>query len=340
MVPKSARAQNSPFKKGGHKKMHSTSTFFEAGVTLLCAAVIFIIAYIIFFRAIHPEFSPFIKTGVPRIEIPGKDFYPLSGLKVKASGSALAIEEFKNGEAILVLPRAFRADDYPFIKLNLEPPSRTITVKIVWQQAKKLGESHAIEVDLFDNNAKQVAMVYGGLGYRGEIDNIALLFYEGPEIGATKDRHTDVITLHSVELLPFTPLRVAQQIYEDWTSPPLWGGASNNFILGAHSASRFFPNLAAHLIITLSIILIALRHAIATRSPNTRHSGRLIRLTLCICLYAWALNEVFRWNWRLDQLEDTYARYHGLTLDERIKVNKIRCARFPVDCGSHLLPYF
>jgi len=49
---------------------------------------------------------------------------------------------------------------------------------------------------------------------------------------------------------------------------------------------------------------------------------------------------VLRWHWRIEQLIDTHERYAGLPLEERIRNNDIRCARFPEDCAAHLLPYF
>ena len=54
----------------------------------------------------------------------------------------------------------------------------------------------------------------------------------------------------------------------------------------------------------------------------------------------WAFNDVLRWHWRIEQLIDTHERYAGLPLEERIRNNDIRCARFPEDCAAHLLPYF
>ena len=67
---------------------------------------------------------------------------------------------------------------------------------------------------------------------------------------------------------------------------------------------------------------------------------RLLATALCLCLYGWVFNDVLRWHWRIEQLIDTHERYAGLPLAERIRNNEIRCAQFPQDCATYLLPYF
>lgn len=182
-------------------------------------------------------------------------------------------------------------------------------------------------------------MVYGGEAYTGAIDSIALLFYEGPALGFVNNKGVD-IGIESIEFRPFSAQAVIEQIFEDWTNPPLWQGYSNNFVRGIHANGMVFPNAVANLLVITGLILAALIRCLHRLPDTVSPQHRMLATALCLCLYGWAFNDVLRWHWRIEQLIDTHERYVGLPLDERIRNNDIRCARFPEDCAAHLLPNF
>ena len=76
------------------------------------------------------------------------------------------------------------AEDYPFIKVNLSGFTRYSKAKILWQREGET-ETHALG---FENN-----------------DNVD-------------------IVIDSIEFRPFSAMRVAEQIFEDWTNPPPLAG--------------------------------------------------------------------------------------------------------------------
>lgn len=311
----------------------------EAGVAFVAAAVLLAIFYVFAFRWIHPEFVPFMDREATKLVAPGKDLIPVSVGGYRVEGSNTIIEDFNGDEAILALTRAFQAEDYPFIKVNLQGFTRYSKFKILWRRADDPSHTHALEFNRSGDEVTQIAMVYGNENYRGRIADIALLFYDGPALGFENNDGVD-ISVHSIELRPFSVRQVMEQIFEDWTNPPLWQGYSNNIVRGIHPNGMVFPNAVANLLVVTGLAsawLLRLGRKWRAVSPP---ANPLLATSLCLCLYGWAFNDVLRWHWRVEQLIDTHERYAGLPLEERIRNNDIRCARFPEDCAAHLLPYF
>ena len=311
----------------------------ESAWASLAAALLLIVTYTIFFRSFHPEFIPFMDRDARKLVIPGKDLIPVSVGAASKKGDQIIIEDFNEDEAVLLLPRAFQAEDYPFIKVNLSGFTRYSKCKIIWRRADDMSQTYALEFNRSGDEVTQIAMVYGGEDYRGKIADIALLFYDGPALGFENNNDVDIV-IDSIEFLPFSAARVAEQIFEDWTNPPLWQGYSNNIVRGIHPNGMIFPNAVANLLVVTGVAVAALMRGLRKLRDRPQLNHRLLATALCLCLYGWAFNDILRWHWRLEQLIDTHERYAGLPLEERIRNNDVRCARFPDDCAAHLLPYF
>ena len=182
-------------------------------------------------------------------------------------------------------------------------------------------------------------MVYGGEDYRGKIADVALLFYDGPALGFENNNDVDIV-IDSIEFLPFSAAHVVEQIFEDWTNPPLWQGYSSNIVRGIHPNGMVFPNAVANLLVVTGLAVAALIRGLRKLMSRPQLSHRLLATALCLCFYGWAFNDILRWHWRFEQMTDTQERYVDLPLEERIRNNELRCGRFPQDCKSRLLPYF
>ena len=310
----------------------------EAGWAFVAAAALLSFLYALAFEQIHPEFAPFMGQSATPLTASGKDFFPASIGKGRRAGNQFIVEDFNGDEAILVLPRSFVAEDYPFIKVNLSGFTRYSKAKILWRREGET-ETHALEFNRSGSEVTQIAMVYGGDEYEGRINSIALLFYDGPALGFENNNDVDIV-IDSIEFRPLSAMRVAEQIFEDWTNPPLWQGYSNNIVRGIHANGMVFPNAMANLLMVTGLAIAGLVRLGRKWRAVSPPAHRLLATALCLCLYSWGLNDVLRWHWRIEQLLDTHERYAGLPLEERIRNNDIRCARFPKDCAAHLLPYF
>ena len=328
---------------GSHSQISSSRMWLlalkEAGIAFCVAAVLLVIFYSAAFRWIHPEFVPFMDRNATTLVVPGNNFVPISVGKRHTDSSSMIIADFNRDEAILLVPRAFEAEDYPFIKVRLTGFSRFSKFKILWRRVEDPSKTHALEFNRDGDGATQIAMVYGNKAYRGRIADIALLFYDGPALGFENNNDVDIV-IQSIELRPFSAGRVAEQIFEDWTNPPLWQGYSNNIVRGIHANGMVFPNTVANLMVAAGLITAALIRWIKKLRFTSLPQHRLLAIALCLCLYGWVFNDVLRWHWRIEQLIDTHERYGGLPLEERIRNSEIRCTMFPNDCGAHLLPYF
>jgi hypothetical protein len=239
----------------------------------------------------------------------GRDFIPVSIGKGKKLGSAYIVEDFNDDEAVLYLPRGFVAEDYPFIKVNLSGFTRYSKAKILWQREGE-SETHALEFNRSGSEVIQIAMVYGGEQYAGRINAVALLFYDGPALGFENNDDVDIV-IDSIEFRPFSAMRVAEQIFKDWTNPPLWQGYSSNIVRGIHANGMVFPNAVANLLVVTGLAIAGLARLGRKWRALSPPAHRLLATALCLCLYGWAFNDVLRWHWRIEQLIDTHERYAG-----------------------------
>ena len=308
----------------------------EAAIAFSAAAVVLVIVYIFIFRSLHPEFVPYMDRGnVASQSFLGNQFVPVRFGNGGYEGTAALITEYEDGAAILELRTQFKAEDYPFIKFDIEGLTTWSIAYVFWQVAEDPGNIHRLELNRSWDEVTQVAMPYGGENYRGEITHLAIGFVSD---STDHDNDGDPLLLKGVELHPYSALRVAEQIFEDWTNPPLWQGYSNNIVRGIHANGMVFPNAVANLLVVTGVALAGLwrfRNRLRGKGPSVR----LLAVALCLCLYGWGFNDALRWHWRVAQLMDTHERYAGLPLEERIYNNPIRCARRD-DCFEHLLPYF
>ena len=279
----------------------------EAGVAFVAPRYLAIF-YIFAFRWIHPEFVPFMDREATKLIAPGKDLTPISVGGYRVEDNSAIIEDFNGDEAILALTRSFQAEDYPFIKVNLQGFTRYSKFKILWRRAEDPSKTHSLEFNRSGDGVTQIAMVYGNENYRGPVADIALLFYDGPAVGFQNNNNAEIV-IHSIEFLPFSVENVAGQISEDWLNPPLWQGYSNNTVKSTHKNGILPPNAVANLLVfTGFLVAFTWRRGLRLKAlpPSSPH---FIATTLCLCLYGWVFIDILRWHWRLEQGLDSFFRY-------------------------------
>ncbi|MEP6389980.1 MAG: hypothetical protein ABJ056_08640 [Halioglobus sp.] len=309
----------------------------HAAIALAISASLLVTIYSIWFFDFHPEFESFRHSSATTVVIPGKNFRPVVVAGGGVAGDAAVISGLADGEAIVALDQSFDAEDYPFIKLEIEGATRFTNAFIFWRLAKNPEEIYSLPLNRSGDGVTQVAMVYGGDDYKGNVQELAVGFFDGPALGFSNNNNVP-IHLKSIELLPFSGTRVAEQIFEDWTNPPLWQGYSNNIVRGIHKNGMVFPNLVLNLLVaTSALLLVAVRVGLSAKLRESLSVSRTVLVVIGLC---WVMGDALRWTWRIEQLIDTHERYYGLPLEERIRNNPIRCARFPDDCRADLLPYF
>jgi len=148
------------------------------------------------------------------------------------------------------------------------------------------------------------------------------------------------IVIESIEFRPFSAGQVAEQIFEDWTNPPLWQGYSNNIVRGIHANGMVFPNAVANLLIIIGFLLTILARKVRLHRAKNISPVHALAVSLSLCLYGWALHDTSRWLWRAEQILDSHERYATEPSGVRYRNNPIRCARFPADCKADLLPFY
>ena len=309
----------------------------HAAIALAISATLLVTTYSVWFFEFHPEFESFRNSSATAVTIPGKRFRPVMTGGGGIAGDSAVITEFVDGQAIVALRRRFDAEDYPFIKLEMEGLTRFTNASIFWRLAKEPEKLYTLPLNRSGDDVTQIAMVYGGENYTGKVQELGVVFFDGPALGFSNNNDVP-IQLKSIELLPFSGTRVAEQIFEDWTNPPLWQGYSNNIVRGIHRNGMVFPNLVLNLLVaTSALLLVAVRIGLPAKLRESLSVSRTVLVVIGLC---WVMGDSLRWTWRIEQLIDTHERYAGLPLEERIRNNPIRCGRFPKDCRADLLPYF
>ena len=305
----------------------------EAGVAFAAAAVLLAIFYVSAFRWIHPEFVPFMDREATKLVALGKDLIPVSVGGYRVEDNSAIIEDFNGDEAILALPRSFQAEDYPFIKVNLEGFTRYSKFKILWRRVENPSQTHALEFNRSGDGATQIAMVYGNDNYRGKIADIALLFYDGPALGFENNNDVDIV-INSVELRPFSTGQVAEQISQDWFNPPIWLGSSNNLVTGVHKTAVLHPNSVFTLTTGVAILLSLAKMVTCRYRQRTMSHTAVMRACVWVCVLGWLGSEALRWAWRIEVVQDSFSRYQNSYSGDNERYNPVLCARYPKTCSA------
>lgn len=313
--------------------------FKEASIAFLIAALLLTALYFITFRWVHPEFARFMERGSKTLITYGRDFIPASAGEFRREERAAVVGAFRNDEAILVLRRQFEAEDFPFIKVNLTGVSRYTRVKILWRQKSNLSITHGLELNRRGGDVTQVSMVHAGSNYSGTIADLALLFYDGPAV-AVGNNNGRSLSVKSLEFRPFSAGSVARQIFDDWTTPPLWSASSSNKITGVHANGQLLPYAVTNLVIILALGVTGVLSALRAETDARRVPPPVGATIVALCLCGWITNESLRWLWRVDQMSDTFDRYSSVALSEKIERSGVRCARSNRSCKRDLLPFF
>lgn len=310
----------------------------EAIFYFFVGAILAVALYIMAFREIHPEFTRFAHGDSKPWSATGRDFIPISVGDFQIAGDVAIINGFHNDEAILGLPKAFDAEDYPFIALEIEGVTRFSRLKILWRQASDLSTIHSMSVTVREGVASKISMVNQAENYRGKIADIALLIYDGPELGVVNNQDKPIF-LRKISFEPLSYHRVAEQILDSWTNPPLWSGRSNNLVRGAAVDGILQPNLWVNMAIGLALMSALAGRKVLARVANRRLRTTMLMVALGICVVGSGVNDIFRWAWRADQMVDAQERYSGRPRAEQIRLNALRCSRFPETCYDSMLPY-
>lgn len=315
-----------------------TKALREATWAFAMAAIALSLLFVTTFFFFHPDLTRFSQGTVQPLSVSGSELLAISIGEGHKDNGHYVISDFNKDEAILVSEQQFRAEDFPFVKINLEGLTSVTTVKLLWQKAGD-PEIYSRELNRDGDGLTQLALALEGEDYSGTIASIALLFYDGPALGFQNNDDVD-ITIRNIEFRAFSLWRVIEQIYCDWINPPLWGASSINTVEGVHPRQLLKPNIAANLLVVTGLVLVFCRRQVHRIGRNQRLHSPVFAVALGLCLHGWVFNESLRWFWRVEQLVDGSERYAGLHLEQRIRNNEVRCGMYSSDCASFLYPYF
>ncbi len=309
--------------------------FTEAAIWFVLSSILLITGFLFAFDKFHPEFRGFTNFNASDTSIPGSKFRPVRSGTAGLVNQVRVINTLQNGEVVLSARTSFPAENYPFIKFNIDDLTTRANAYLFWRRADAPDIINHLPLTHSDSGVAQLAMPSASEDYRGKIIELTIAFFSDPTDHGIEEQP---IRLRGVELRAFSKRRVLTQIFEDWMAPPLWQGRANNVVYGAHKNSLILPNIAVTSTVVSGALLALLWRLI--RCPSWRRTGaEVLAIALCLSLYGWAANDLLRWQWRARQIEDNHLRYYNLPLEERIKHNAVRCGR-RADCYEKLLPYF
>ena len=310
----------------------------EAVCTFFLAAIVLGLLFVSMIFVLHPDLKRFSSDDAKALRINASEFQPISLGRGYKDGGNFLVSDFNEDEAILVLQQQFRAEDFPFIKVNLQGLTRFTTVKLLWQKSAS-SIIYSREFNRDGDSLTQLSMIFAGEEYSGTISSIALLFYDRPAHGFRNNNGEDIL-IADIELRTLSMWRIIEQILSDWSNPPLWGASAINTVEGVYPPQLLKPNLAVYLVVLTGLAFAMLRRRLHLGSQNPNRRAPVFAIALSLCLCGWVFNESLRWSWRVEQFVDGRERYAGLELAERIKNNDMRCGMYSDDCASSLYPYF
>lgn len=307
----------------------------EAFTALVVGFLFLAFMYTAFFLTLNPEFDSFSGRGSSAISFPGRSFKPVISGGGYVDGDAGVVTAFEQGQAVLTLRTNFRAENYPFVAIKVSGLTVWADAVIFWKKANEPDTFHQLALTKVADGVSQIALAKATDKYRGTITEIGIAFAEN---AVAQGNGGKAIRISSLELVPFSLAAVTTQLIVDWLHPPLLKGRSNNIVTGSHDNSLLLPGAAINLLLGTSITLAAIVFFFCGLRGSTL-LARLLSVAMCLCLYAWILNDTQRWAWRYLQASDTHQRYAGLSLEQRIRLNTVRCRRQD-DCFENLRPYF
>ena len=327
-----------PHLNGMHKEIFWGKALREAACIFALTSIILAILFLSMVALFHPELKRFANEDARALTFSGSELLPASLGSGHRDSGQFFISGFNKDEAVLVLQREFQAEEFPFIKVNLKGLTRFTTVKLLWQKSGS-PEIFSRAFNRTGDGLTQLAMSFAGDDYAGTISSVALLFYDRPAQGF-KNNNGEVIVISDIELRTLSTRRIIEQIFSDWTNPPVWGPSSINTVEGTYTPQFLKPNLAVYLVVLTALAITVIKRRAFSRPSETIRRAPVFAVALSLCLHGWLLNESLRWGWRIEQFIDARERYANLQLAQRIKNNDARCGMYPDDCASFLYPYF
>lgn len=285
--------------------------------------LILIFVYIVFFEQFHPRLAQSAKRGAALTLISGSDFVPVSVGQYQIEGDVFVIGSFDSDQAIIAASKSFNAVDFPFIKLNLSGWTRFTKIKLMWRHDDS-NEIHAYELTRDGDVAAQASLLSGSKDYKGLIRDIAILIYDGPALGVTGNNDTE-IRVGTLELRPFSPAYVAEQVWDDWINPPLWSLHSNNYVRSSHINRLLPPNGSILALSLLAVVIVWMR----PRRDSTTQRGSIY---IYACIVGFSLLLCLRMPWFVEQYKDVQERFFSSILQDKVRNSKLRCSRFPDTC--------
>ena len=305
---------------------------------------IFAIALLIFITAlpfalsyITPAYHLPDETRDP-ISLPARNFQVISAEHYETRAGCLIFDRFNADEIIIASSVNSKVSDYPLLRADMQNlPSHAIA-KLMWQNfgSQKISAS---QINLKPSQGGYVALPENGLQTYDQLLSVALLIYD-PFGSAAEEIMRTPLKFCGVTFLPVSRRSLLSQVLHDWSTPMLWEGSANNVVVGGSSQSIVPFNFALASIFAVSILIwLLLKAAKLARLIGLAHLS-MLRGIVYLFLVTLAVSSMHRGIWRAEQFSDVRQTYAGRPLEERIRHNYVRCARFKPDCKADMLPYF
>ena len=305
---------------------------------------IFTVALLIFITAlpfalshINPAYHLSDETRDP-ISLPARNFRVISAGHYETRAGCLIFDRFNADEIIIASSVNSKVSDYPLLRADMQNlPSHAIA-KLMWQNfgSQKISAS---QINLKPSRGGYVALPENGLQTYDRLRSVAFLIYD-PFGNAAEGIMRTPLKFCGVTFFPASQRSLLSQLLHDWSTPMLWQGSANNAVVGGSSKSIVPFNFALASIYAVSILIwLVLKAAKLARLIGLAHLSTL-RGIVYLFLVTLAVSSVHRGIWRAEQFAEVRQTYAGRPLEERIRHNYVRCARFKPDCKADMLPYF
>ena len=267
----------------------------------------------------------------------GRDFRPVGRVDGGIEGSAAVIRELQEGQAVLEAQGGFKAEDFPLMRLDVDPVRPGISVVFFWWLEGEPGDVRSKEVYPLSEHSGYYPL-FLDKSWRGTVEAVAIGFF-----GESLD---ETIRLHSVQLKPYGFGDFPKILASEWLRFVPWKHSSiNNYRTTDYTITS--PTFIISLILVVSVVLNWLfqRHRSSGKKPGPTWAWHAFATQTVI---AWILLTVLWSNRSLHQVQTTLDQFGGLSPSERraadwdkeyYEFSELLRAEFPDKAGRLALLY-
>ncbi|MDB4476208.1 hypothetical protein N9052_01360 [bacterium] len=201
-------------------------TLFISLAALGLAAMLTMLAYLLLFERLNPEFAPSMSSPVSPLILHGSQFEPLIAGAGGVYGDATIITKLRDRKAILQAKVSTPSERYVFMELQTRGLRPDIELEFYWRTAEKPKKNMGAVLTP-GRQGRYLFNLAGQEDWQGTITSLALGIYG--------DLGEQPLELQGLTLHGFSPRLLLTTLWQEWSGYRVWSMSSINRLEGIPS---------------------------------------------------------------------------------------------------------